>query len=515
MNYFKLAPIAGLLMASSAFAAEPVADIKIYAAGASAQLNTISGILTSLCVPNSGTTPGVNQIQYFHGYGNSTGASSTSVNGNLRGFRCTLATNAAEPTLSGKIILFAYSAIDGSGSGVKFVAAQANRKFINWDACPTSPLATQSVASSVTPTGSAQYNCNGLGAGATSTVTTQDRAPSVGSSDVEPALFTGPNAVPGLGDVSSSDIDALTVRPGRAVIFGVYGNKALWLELQKRQGIVGASATAPIMPFTTTVNPANNALTNVVNPAFDESKRPNITKVEYRSIVQGTVSDLKTVNGTFSPVSGTSLPVPFQLARRVNGSGTQAMSNVYFLNNSCGTPVGASLTPAAAYFDPTDPTGYQVTEGSGTGNVITELQSKLFPVIGVISLENPSRGDYTLTSAGGNTDLAAKGAFAALKLEGVTPNRANTINGSYEFFGEETIQWNKTIITAGSLSEKFMNRFVAAAASISTLSSLNAATQEGSAALSAYNGLPSTNTTWIMNSSRDGNNCAPATKIIE
>jgi hypothetical protein len=525
MKSFKLAPIAGMLLASSSSFAYtvPTTDITIYAAGASAQLNSISGILTSLCVPNATTgtiTPGVNQIQFFQGYGDNTAinGASTSSNTNLRAFRCTLKTNAAAPSLSGKTVLFHYSAIDGSGSGVKPVASAVSltglpvvlgRKFIDiTNACPNTP-GVLSAPTTVTPANSAQYNCN-IG------TTTETRTPIAGASDVEPALFSGVNAVSAFGDVTQADLDALEVKPGRAVIFGVHGNKALWLELQKRQGIVPTSATAPIMPFITTVNATTNALTNSANPLFtSEAMRPNITKAEYRSIVQGNATDLKTINGTLTPVAGTSNPVPFALARRVNGSGTQAMSNVYFLNNGCGVLGGAALPPTAAYFDSGDASGYQVQEGSATSDVVFQFQSKSFPAIGVVSLETTPRGDYTLNIIPGNTDGTPKNAYAPLKIDGVSPTRANVINGSYEYFGEETIQWNKNVISSGSLTDTFMNQFVNSAASIATLSTLANQTQLGSAALSSYNGLPSTNTTWIMNSGRSGNNCAPATKIIE
>jgi hypothetical protein len=511
MKLFKLAPVAGLLIASSAFAIpEPTADIKIYAAGASAQLNTISGILTSLCKPNGGGS----QIQYYHGYGTSTGGTSaTTVNTNLRAFRCELANNATSPSLNGKTILFAYSAIDGSASGVQFLARQGLRKFINFDACPTAPLATQTVAGSVTPTGSAQFNCNGTGAGTTSTITTQDKAPSAGASDVEPARFdNADNSPAGQTPMTATDLGNLVVKPGRAVIFGVYANAAMWLELQKRQGLVPLGANAPIMPFTTTVNTSTNALTNVANPAFTEALRPNIFKAEYRAIAQGFLNDMAPLSGTISPVATSLTSGPLQLARRVNGSGTQASSNIYFLNNSCGALTSSGLGPVDA-----DNFGLTVTLGSGTSNVISEFQNNATkPTIGIVSLENPSRGAYTLTTANGNTDLSAKAPFAALKIDGVTPNRVNAINGTYEFVTEETFQWNKNVITAGSLSETFLNRFVDAGASIATLQTLSSATQEGSAALADYNGgSPAANTTWIMNSSRGGNNCSPANRIIE
>jgi hypothetical protein len=511
MKLFKLAPVAGLLLASSAFAVEPAADIKIFAAGASAQLNTISGILTSLCKPNGGGS----QIQFYQGFGTSTGGTSaTAANSNLRAFRCEIANNATSPGLNGKTVLFVYSAIDGSASGVQYVARQLPRKFLNFDACPTAPLSVQTVATSVTPAGSAQFNCTGTGVGATSTTTTQDRVPTAGASDVEPARFSGDNAPPGETSINGSDLAKLAVKPSRAVIFGVYGNSALWLALQKRQGLIPTSATAPIMPFTTTTVSATNGLTNVPNPDFTESLRPNISKAEYRGIAEGFLNDMQFLRGTNTPVPGTVTGGELQLARRVNGSGTQAMSNIFFLNNSCGVLTSSSLVPADTSF-----TGgnFFVTEGSGTSNVISELQkSATRATVGVISLENPSRGAYTLNLIPGNTDVTPKAAYAALKLNGITPNRANAINGSYEFFAEETFQWNTNVIAPGSLAETFLERFTDAGATVATLQTLNSATQEGSAALPQFNGgSPALNTAWIMNSTREGNNCKPASKVHE
>jgi hypothetical protein len=505
MKLFKLAPIAGVLLATtSSFAAEPVADIKIYAAGASAQLGSISGILTSLCKPNGGG----NQIEFYQGFGTSTGGTSaTAVNNNLRAFRCALADNATSPSLNGKTVLFAYSAIDGSASGVQYVARQLNRKFLNFDACPTAPTTTSTAATQLaTPVGSAQFNCTGTGAGSTSTTTTQDKVPSAGASDVEPARFDGVNTPLGETAIAAADIDNLNIKAGRAVIFGVYGNKAMWLELQKRQGLIPASATEPIMPFTTAGTVAT-ALTNTANPLFTEALRPNITKAEYRAIAKGDLNNMLYLTGTETPTSGTVNAGPLQLARRVAGSGTQAISNIFFLNNSCGVATSSQLAPSGAVTS----ASFNVTLGSGTSDVINQFQIKTTPVVGVISLENPSRGDYTLAA-----DAIPRAAYAALKLDGVVPNRANTISGRYEFFAEETFQWNKNVITSGSLAEDFLNRFTDAGALVSTLQSLTSAVQEGSAALADYNGgSPAANTTWIMNSTRTGNNCAPALKIIE
>jgi hypothetical protein len=502
MKFFKLAPIAGLLIASSAFAAEPTADIKIYAAGASAQLGSISGILTSLCVPNDAT----NKIEFYEGYGSSTGASGTAFNTNLRAFRCKLKTgDTPDAALDGKTVLFSYSAIGGSASGVQYVARQLNRKFINFDACPATPVAATALTS-ITPAGSLQYKCDGLGVGALSTTTTQDQKPSAGSSDVEPARFVGDNAPVGETSVNNADLAALVVKPSRAVIFGVYANQAMWTHLQTRQGIT------PIMPVTSVVvsgtTLANAVIQNTPTVGFDESKRPNITKAEYRALVKGDMTDLQFLAGTDAPVASPPSAL-VQVARRVKGSGSQAMSNIFFLNNSCGNLTTSAYTPAAAITSAT----YVVTEGNGSSNVLNELQTKNNAVVGVLSLESPERGQFTL----GSTTYKP---FGLLKIDGISPSRANVVNGKYEFFAEETFQWNKNVIASGSAQEKFLNRYVNEASTVSTLLTLAADTQAGVAALADYNGFtalpqPGIPAGYIMNSTRNGNNCAPAVKIVE
>lgn len=504
MKLIKLAPIAAAIMSMPAFAAAPAANITIYAAGASAQLGSISGIMTSMCKPNVGTTQ---QIEFYQGFGTSTGASSTTSNSNLRAFRCDLAST--DPQLVGKKVLFVYSAIDGSASGVQFVARGLPRQFIKFESCPSAPSVASTPATSIAtvPTGSKQFNCNGTGAGATSAVTTEAQVPIAGASDVEPSVFVGSNVPAGQTDVGAADLANLKVNGSRAVIFGVIANKAMWSALLNNPN--------PTMPVTTAVS-STNGLTNtgtvVNNVPFNETQRPTIAKWQYRAIAQGNLNDMAflTANDGTAGTAG-----PLKLARRVDGSGTQAVSNIFFLNNPCGIALGAFLPPANASFSGGN---FTVTEGSGTGDVLKVIQDATTPALGVVSLENPERGAYTLNAIG-TADTTPKQAIGFLKIDGVTPNRANAISGAYDFYGEETFQWNTNAVTSGSDKEAFLTAFVATSGQIATLQSLSAATQAGSAALSAYNGgsaiTPTINQTWVLKADRNGNNCAPATRIIE
>jgi hypothetical protein len=485
MKLFKLAPIAGLLLANAAFAvdpAAPAAQITIYAAGASAQLATISGALASVCQPN--VTNG-HQIEYYQGYADALGNSSnTNASSSLRAFRCTIkASTPANTLIDGKTLLFVYSALDGSASGVQYVARQLPRTFINFASCPANAnvTSTGSLAADVAivPANSKRYNC-------LTGTTVRQEIPVAGTSDVEPAQFQGVNA-PAVGDVNASDIAALEIKPGRAVIFGVYANSKMWLELQKRQGILPVTATAPVMP---------------TDAGFTEAQRPNMTSQEYRNIVTGNALDMSNISGNGKPVAA-ALPLAsgtYTLARRVAGSGTQAISNIFFLNNSCGTLSGTALSPVDATGSGGDQT---IIEGSASADVIAALKTTAEPAIGVLSLETPA------TAAVGTTAAA----IAPLLIDGVAPSRANVIAGQYGFYAEETSQWNKNVLPATSDKVAVLNRLVKASAEIATLQVMSAAAQNASGALATFNGSPTSNTTWILQGSKNSNNCKPAQKV--
>lgn len=494
MKIFALAPLAAALISMPAFAAAPFADITIYASGATAQLNSVSGTMTTLCKPNSGTQ----QIEFYQGFGTPTGGSGTNLNTNLRAYRCDLAST--DPQLLNKKVLFIYSSIDGSASGVQFVARGLTRQFIKFEACPSAPnvASTPSTSAAIVPTGSKQFNCNGTGAGATSTITTEAQVTIAGSSDVEPSAFVGDNVPAGQTDVTAQDLANLKINGSRAVIFGVVANKAMWSAL--------LGTANPLMPVTTSVASSNNGLTNTPTALFTDANRPTIAKWQYRAIAQGNLNDMVYLTGTAGPLT---------LARRVNGSGTQTTSNIFFLNNPCGIPLGAQLPPATSAF-----TGgnFTVTEGPGTSDVLKVIQDATTPALGVVSLENPERGAYQLNPIG-TADVTPKQAIGFLKIDGVSANRPNAISGAYDFYGEETFQWNTTAVPAGSDKEAFLNAYVTTSGKISTLQSLNVATQAGTAALSAFNGgsaiSPAINQSWVLRANRDGNNCAPAQRIVE
>lgn len=462
MKLFKLLPIAAAFIAAPSFAAGPQAgDVVIYAAGASAQLNTLSNIVSKLCKPNVGGL-NANNIEFYQGFNAASPANTA--NTNLRAYRCNIIDGIG---LDGKKVVFAYSSIGGSASGVQYVARQLPRTFLKFSSCPTTGVVSSSVA---TPPNSTQFDCN---IGTTLAALQETKVPVAGASDVEPSVFVGDNVPLGETGMTGGDIAQLDVRNSRALIFGIAANEEMVLALQRKAA-----------------REAGTTLPTVAN--MSAAARPSIAKWEYRAIAGG---------GYFNGIAGLAPGEvgPLQIARRVNGSGTQAISNITFLNNPCGRSLAAEISPAKV--GDSDPAGTVITEGSSTSDVVTAIRNASIPAVGVVSLENP---EFATATNG----------FVFLKLDGVTPSRANVISGAYDFYAEETFQWNKA--ATNDDQKAFLDAFVSRAGEISTLQTLSSQNQLGNAALAAFNGgVPSANTTWIVKAERTGNNCKPAVRIVE
>lgn len=185
--------------------------------------------------------------------------------------------------------------------------------------------------------------------------------------------------------------------------------------------------------------------------------QPSISKEEYAAIVDGNNFNYLS-NGALSGDAGV-----INLCRRVETSGTQASSNVYFLNNSCGNgnPTGGfkmpktvdlANSPTAVAFNSS--LGHAVTgnwddfggafglfEGSGTGDARN-------CVIRRNSGKNPNNVADTLgTYAAGWISLenAPAAGWKLVKLDGVSPNAvqvavANDTDGNPDGWMDDTNQ---------------------------------------------------------------------------
>ncbi|MBT9493346.1 MAG: hypothetical protein IV107_13615 [Paucibacter sp.] len=241
-----------------------------------------------------------------------------------------------------------------------------------------------------------------------------------GLSDVEPALLEATINAGAGRNVANLDSEGFVQN-----IFGVAVNKKLYLALQKAQSLVDASAT-------------------VVDE--DAAKQPSLPIPFVRGALTGQLlgNDATTKKG-WNLVVPTSVDAAvnskkINVCRRVAGSGTQAASNAYFANNPCG---GADIYAPANAGGSISATGaLGVVAGSGTGNVETCLGT---------TAENASGGAYALGVIGRENNprpmvngVQQDKGYRFVKLSGVAPERANVINGSYEFVVESTMQWTKS-----------------------------------------------------------------------
>ncbi len=175
--------------------------------------------------------------------------------------------------------------------------------------------------------------------------------------------------------------------------------------------------------------------------------QPNVTQAQYTSVIaQGANGDKD------ASVFGASPGTLLQVQRRVGTSGTQSMSNLYFLNVPCATgstpggdytldgnndpSVGSTfaLPNPASVVNPN--ASLEIRSNTGSGDVRSFLSSTSVHVMGVLSLEN---------SQTGNTS-----GWKWVKLDGVSPNfdragtlvdnagknRQSMLDGGYNFWAE-------------------------------------------------------------------------------
>jgi ABC-type phosphate transport system substrate-binding protein len=291
----------------------------------------------------------------------------------------------------------------GSGEGVgPLITASATQLHMKVDGACTAAVGGVSPATDIQKPG---FLCSGTVAGMAD----------AGLSDVEPALLEAGINNGGARSTANLDSEGFVQN-----IFGVAVNKKLYLALQKAQGLVDASAT-------------------VVDE--DAAKQPSLPVPFVRGALTGQLlgNDPLTKKGWNLVVPG-AFDKKINVCRRAAGSGTQAASNVYFANNPCGgndvyIPSVAGGTIAAVG-------SLAVNAGSSTGAVETCLGTTAQNAagdayaLGVIGRENNPRAVVN--------GVATDKGYRFVKLNGVAPERANVINGSYEFVVESTMQWAKT-----------------------------------------------------------------------
>lgn len=231
------------------------------------------------------------------------------------------------------------------------------------------------------------------------------------------------------------------------------------------------------------------------------TQQPSISKTQYANLVTNTTG---AVLGLF-PHTAT-LPAAastLRISRRSDTSGTQAASDVYFLNNPCNkaTKLGGALNAAAGgtvFTDAASGTVVTVVAESSTGNVKSNVGGNAGYAIGVVSLENAESG------LGGGKYVAINGASPTI-YGGVadTTQKLSVINGLYDFAFESQMITNDIETPAGGTAQNLADRIVKDQGDGANLTTSTGLYADPNNALLAYV------TGQTSNYTRAGNECSP------
>jgi len=179
--------------------------------------------------------------------------------------------------------------------------------------------------------------------------------------------------------------------------------------------------------------------------------QPSIRKADYASLISATGAIKSAADFLRDAADGNTIEV----ARRVDTSGTQASSNLYFLSAKT---AGEQLAVAAADLPLADiaANGIAVTEGASTGNVKTRLNTAGY-VIGVVSLENVPGGSDTwkfVAIDGVSPTFSQNAATGALAVDPF--QRQQLASGDYDFGYESFVAYKSAsdATLAGLLASK-------------------------------------------------------------
>lgn len=251
---------------------------------------------------------------------------------------------------------------------------------------------------------------------------------------------TSSNCVATLPKVALSDVKPAELDNSVLAVAGTSGYDALSaIKTPIKTGLQGFGVAVNANLYTALVAANTAAGIPLVN-----GTQPSIRKADYASLISAAGS-IKDAASLLNDAGDTNT---IEIARRVNVSGTQASSSLYFLNAK--TP-GAVLPLTASDFPIADiaTNGIGVTENSSTGNVKTRLNGTSGYVIGVVSLENLPSGSDT---------------WKFVAIDGVSPNlaydlathttvadpyqRQNVATGAYDFAYESVLLYKDSGVAA-------------------------------------------------------------------
>lgn len=397
-----VAGVFGGLLAAGA-QAQPLAEIAasltgatvVRLSGASAQDLGLRNVLRRLCVPGTMT-------QYTIS--------------NQNAYLCS--PNASQVSgVSGNLLVYK-SSVGGSGNGVGPVASGGNLTFIDLGAMFNAGIGTFCAAPVDTvATPPAAPDILGLPAFRTrtcSTILSGNAVPDAGLADVEPALL-GANV---------TQIAALNAKGTNQLVFGVPVTLTMYRGLQLAQEL-GQDDTAA----------------NV----------PSLSRAQIANIFSGSIVSASQLTGP----SGVALPDELLVvAQRVNTSGSQAISEVFFLNRRC-TPSGVAFGDADATYT-TNPTAYAGCRNADAGSPFRAANSGSGQVAECLrGADFNARWGVGLLSTETVPSLSATdGQFRYIKIDGAAPTILNAALGEYLYVAEQSMQWRNSF-TEASAGGKF------------------------------------------------------------
>lgn len=442
---------------------------RVYVGGATAQDNGVERVARTVCqnniVANGGNAQNpTTRMDVYRGTDN-------------RVFTC-LTNSALAPTVAaGTAIAIHKTSVGGSGTGTIPIARNTatytsggttiNVVFLadtlttlpNAGVCTISggPLADGVVPGETTlgSTFAGYVNHTACGVG------TNARVPQIGVSDVEPDKTA---------DVQPNEPGRLTTSAVNHGIFGIVVSQNLRNVLQAAQNLTVGSETYANMP----------SLTRAQIAAIFNGNINDWNQISSRSGV-GLV-DFAAADGALPDAAN---PTTF-IIRRVPSSGTQAITEIFTLDQRCAPgvaeflpdsdPAGNGSTTNPSF----DPNNYVQEYSSSTG-----VRNGLDRAAGALSVLNPAAANNwaigLLSTENNNVDTAqGNRAYRFIKIGGFAPTQLDTVNSGYYFYAEQVANISNGAPGAAppppaGLPTAFHSYLVANLSSPAVLDGLNAA----------------------------------------
>jgi len=412
-------------------------------------------------------------------------------------------------TSSGQIALFVYNFNNGSAAGVSQLLGAPTKPSVAVSAGGIPESDVVFVGPAVFATGSSISIAPGTATGTpnncVATSTSTDAAPAVDCTSHAPQQAdlaiadVAPAELYALYSGAKNKLSTLTNTPLFLQSFGVVVSPALYNALQTKNLAEGS------IPSTCVAGDTTGAC------------QPTIRSAEYASLVAkgGKIKSLAALTGDAS------LTAQLTLARRDDLSGTQAVSNMFFVNGQCGgngkvavpksidlaVSKAGGLLGGLAIDDITNSTADLNILAASVGGDVSNAVANTGYAIGVRGVGSGG------TVSNSNTSITAKGRF--VRIDGISPNysaagatsaavtRAQIANGTYPF----------AFTAYGSYVTATYAKFDATKKALvdNTLAGFKSSSLSDLAGIAYLDGAVTAKQSAVNRTA--GNNCSPITKL--